>query len=286
MNSKPLCLITGASRGLGEYLAKTFWMNGYSLCMVSSNHDNLRSCLKRLPHIQGQEAVVIRCDLSQMDQADNLVNTVKSRFDKIDVLINNAAILGPVGKLLDNDVNLWHKTIQVNLLSPIALCRSYIDLMKDRGGGVIINLSGGGAAKVRPNFSAYSTAKTGLVRFSEIIACEYRDLNIRVNCIAPGVMNTEMLHEIADAGVNQAGYDEYTSCMNEIQKSDDTMSRVGDLALFLASSKGSVISGKLISAVWDNWTSWADHHVEMVESDVYTLRRITGRDRGFEWGDL
>lgn len=174
--------------------------------------------------------------------------------------------------------------MQVNLFAPVVLCQGLIPLMKRPEGASIINLSGGGATGPRANFSAYATAKAGLVRFSETIAEELKDQGIRVNCIAPGAMKTAMLQEVLEKG-DAAGSREASLASEVFTKGGASMDRVADLVLFLASDASRGISGKLISAVWDNWEQWPQHSDEISQSDVYTLRRVAGRDRGFEWGD-
>jgi 3-oxoacyl-[acyl-carrier protein] reductase len=203
----------------------------------------------------------------------------------LDVLINNAAIHGPIGPFLENDFFLWQQAIQVNFLAPVALCHALIPFMKEAGGGSIINLSGGGSTGPRSNFSAYGSAKTALVRFSETLAEETKPFGIRVNCIAPGPMKTEMLSEVLERGANAAGEREFAIARKVFAEGGASLDRAADLALFLASDKGVGITGKLISAVWDNWEHWPDHLDELSSSDAYTLRRIAGRDRGFTWGD-
>ncbi|NBO27607.1 MAG: SDR family oxidoreductase, partial [Actinobacteria bacterium] len=126
--------------------------------------------------------------------------------------------------------------------------------------------------------------KAGLVRFSETIAEELKTEDIRVNCIAPGAMKTAMLQEVLAKGA-VAGKREASLASEVFAKGGASMDRVADLALFLASDVSKRISGKLISAVWDNWEEWPKHLDILSQSDAYTLRRITGRDRGFVWGD-
>jgi 3-oxoacyl-[acyl-carrier protein] reductase len=157
--------------------------------------------------------------------------------------------------------------------------------MIEQGGGSIINLSGGGATGPRANFSAYATAKTGLVRFSETLAEELRPYNVRVNCIAPGAMNTAMLNEVVDRGADAAGQKEYAQAVKVKQSGGASMQRVAQLCLFLVSDAARGISGKLISAVWDPITSLPEHLDELSGSDIYTLRRIVPKDRGKTWGN-
>jgi NAD(P)-dependent dehydrogenase (short-subunit alcohol dehydrogenase family) len=149
--------------------------------------------------------------------------------------------------------------------------------------GKIINLSGGGATGPRPNFSAYGTAKTALVRFSEILAYEVGDKNIQVNCIAPGAMNTMMLEAIRQAGPTKAGEAEYANAQSA-ENNAGLPEQAAELCCFLASSASNGITGKLISAIWDPWEKLSEHLADLKDSDIYTLRRIVPKDRGRAWG--
>lgn len=281
---KKLALITGASRGLGARLVRRFWLDGYSLVVVARHPVDLQSVLDDLPSRSAQIVRPFICDLGDPSKVTTLLDSIQGSLSHLDVLVNNAAIQGPIGPLCDNALSYWQQTLQVNLLAPVALCQGLIPLMKRPNGASIINLSGGGATGPRENFSAYATAKAGLVRFSETIAKELKFDGIRVNCIAPGAMKTGMLQEVIEKR-HAAGKREEALASKVFAKGGASMDRVADLALFLASDASKGIYGKLISAVWDNWQEWPKHLDELSQSDVYTLRRITGRDRGFHWGD-
>jgi 3-oxoacyl-[acyl-carrier protein] reductase len=155
--------------------------------------------------------------------------------------------------------------------------------MRKTGGGSIVNLAGGGATGPRPNFSAYATAKCALVRFSETIAVEVASLGIRVNCVSPGVLKTEMLEEILRAGPERVGV-EYERVREAIADGGASNARMAaDLIVHLISKESMGITGKLISAVWDPWQSLHKHIEDMRNSDVYTLRRIVPEERGKVW---
>lgn len=283
--STKIALITGASRGLGECFVRRFWNAGFTLCLVGRNKDSLKRISASLPHQNNQRIFLFDCDFSDIASVQSLPDSIKDQIQHMDVLINNAAIQGPIGPLWDNDVNEWKNTLQVNLFSPIILCRAFVPWMKETGGGSIINISGGGATSPRPNFSAYATAKSGLIRFSETLAVETKALGIRVNCIAPGAMQTEMLHEIVKKGEILAGKHEFDNAKNLIERGGSSMDKVANLALFLSSSMSNGITGKLISAVWDPWESLPEHLEDLDRTDIYTLRRIVPRDRGKNWGN-
>jgi 3-oxoacyl-[acyl-carrier protein] reductase len=280
-----LALITGAPRGLGEFLVHRFWDAGFNLCLVARSEEGLEIISRALPVKKGQQILCLVCDLANPELVAALAAKVMGCLPRLDVLVNNAAIHGPMGPLWENDFSMWQQVIQVDLLAPVALCRAFVPWMKETGGGSIINLSGGGATGPRANFSAYATAKAGLVRFSETLAEETRPLGIRVNCIAPGAMKTAMLGEVLEKGAGLAGEREFAIASKVFAEGGASMDRVADLVLFLANDASKGITGKLISAVWDDWEHWPEHLDELSSSDVYTLRRITGRDRGFTWGD-
>lgn len=278
-------LITGGTRGLGETLVRRFWLDGYSLCLVARHAADIDDLIKRLPVRDKQQTVALPCDMGSPFQVADLIKRVKKACPHLRVLVNNAAVQGPLGPFWELDFSAWQKTLQIDLLAPVALCQGLVPLLRnDDTGGSIINLAGGGAAGPRANLSAYATAKAGLVRFSETIAEELRATGIRVNCIAPGAMKTQMLAELLAEG-NAAGEREHAAASKVFEEGGASMDRVADLALFLASDASKGITGKLISAVWDDWEYWPEHLAELSSSDAYTLRRIAGRDRGFAWGD-
>ena len=278
-------LITGASRGLGQFLARRVWEVGYSLCLVARRENDLRRVIDLLPAKSEQQSICLTADLAIAESVIDLISQVKKQLPYLHVLVNNAAIHGPIGALWENDLSEWQTAMHVNLFAVVRLCHALVPWMQETGGGSIINLSGGGATGPRANFSAYGTAKAALVRFSETLAEEVRPLGIRVNCIAPGAMQTELLAEVLQKGPQAAGEREFAIAKKVFEAGGASLEQVADLALFLASDASAGITGKLISAVWDNWEHFPEHLNELSASDVYTLRRITGRDRGLTWGD-
>jgi 3-oxoacyl-[acyl-carrier protein] reductase len=279
-------VITGASRGLGAYLANSFWSVGWNIALVARDHAALSQVCKGLPPRPDQSAFIFQCDLAQPSEVTKLVKKITIQLPRLDTLINNAAIHGPIGPLVDNNLTFWNEAFQVNLMAPVALCHGLVDFITNSGGGSIVNLSGGGATGPRPNFTAYASAKAALVRFSETLAQEVQVQNIRVNCIAPGAMKTALLEEVVFSGEAIAGMPEFEIAKKVFSQGGVPMDKVADLALFLASDASFGITGKLVSAVWDNWQEWPKHIEQLQVSDTYTLRRISGRDRNMEWGDV
>ena len=279
-----VALITGGSRGLGAHLVRRFWSKGYSLLVVARSKSDVEQLLASLPPRIEQSAVPLACDLADNAQLGSLIDFARASLSRLDVLINNAAIHGPIGPLAETDLLAWQQAVRVNLLAPVQLCHGLIPLMRRSGNASIINLSGGGAAGPRANFSSYATAKAALVRFSETLAEELKSDGICVNCIAPGAMKTDLLREVLTKG-DLAGTRELSAANEALNNGGVSMDRIADLALFLTGDASRGITGKLISAVWDDWEHWPMHLDVLATSDVYTLRRVTGRDRGLKWGD-
>lgn len=284
--TKSWAVITGASRGLGAHLAHCFWNEGWNVALVARDQAALLQLCKELSQRHDQSAIIFQCDLACAGEVTRLVKRIKGKLPRIDALINNAAIHGPIGPLVQNDLMRWNEAIQVNLMAPVALCHGLIDFIANAGGGSIINLSGGGATGPRTNFTAYASTKAALVRFSETLAQEVQAQNIRVNCIAPGAMKTALLEEVISSGIHVSGKREFDMANKIAIQGEASMNKVADLALFLASDASLGVTGKLVSAVWDNWQEWPKHLDQLDVSDAYTLRRIAGRERGMEWGDV
>jgi len=279
------CLITGASRGLGASLAAAFWEAGANLLLVARSETGLSGVAESLGQREGQHLAVLAADLSVPTAPERIAAAAQKQFSTLDVLVNNAALQGPIGPAWQNDWAAWQATLQVNLLAPAALCRFCVPWMLQRGHGKILNLSGGGAAAPRANFSAYGTAKAGLVRFSEILAQETREFGIDVNCLAPGAINTAMTADVIEAGPTAAGRQEYEQALKLRLAGAAVPDKAIALAVFLASRASDGLTGRLLSAVWDPWETLPEHLAELQQSDIYTLRRIVPKDRGLDWGE-
>ena len=278
-----IAIITGANGGLGREITFALWKKGFNLILLGRNKSQLTDLKKSLPARKDQSCKLLICDLSDEISLSKIIDNEISKLKKIDVLISNAAIHGPIDLFHKTSSKQWRDLFQVNFLSPVALTKAAVPLMKNDGGS-IINISGGGAAGPRPNFAAYASAKTSLVRFSEIAALELQKDNIRVNCVAPGMMPTKLLYE-SISNLDKSKSKELDSAKNVLSDESFSYSEVINLILFLTSDVSKKITGKLISSTWDNWEKWNENIIQIDQNNLYTLRRVTAKDKGFDWGD-
>lgn len=280
-------VITGASQGLGVEIARAYAKAGAHLMLFARDAQALETLAAELQSIAktGQKILWMKGDVTQDGAPAELVQNTLNQLGSLHILVNNAGIWGPKGEVEEVDWSEWVYTVQINLLACVQMCRQVLPGMKQQSYGKIIQLSGGGATKPMPRTSAYAASKAAVVRFAETLAEEVRGQGIDVNAIAPGAMNTRMLDEMLAAGPEKIGEAAYAGVQKQKQSGGDSPVNAAELALFLASSASDGITGKLISAVWDHWRDFPAHLDELNRSDVYTLRRIAGRDRGMNWGD-
>lgn len=280
-------IITGANQGFGLEVARKFVLAGADVMLCARNAALLKEVRAVLDKLitPGQKVLTKAMDVSIEADVALLVRETLEKLGSCQILVNNAGIYGPKGVIEKVDWNEWIKALEINVYGSIMMCRAILPHLKQQGYGKIIQLSGGGATNPLPRISAYAASKAAIVRFAETLAVEVRGTGIDVNSIAPGALNTRMLDEILEAGPEKVGKAFYERSLKQKELGGTPLDRGADLALFLASNASDGITGKIISAVWDNWEHWPEHLDELSSSDVYTLRRIVGKDRGFMWGD-
>lgn len=282
-------IVTGASQGLGCEIARYLLGAGADIAICArSTNDIDRAAAELRAAYPDRKIVAGTCDIARTEDLDRLFNAAASAFATIDILVNNAGVHGPIGPIDTIDWPAWQQAIAVNLNGTAYACRLAVQHFKAKETGrhhKIINLSGGGATAPQPGLAAYGASKAGLVRFTETLAEEVKAFGIDVNAIAPGALKTRLLDELLAAGPQNIG-EQYHSRVSRLKEDGASpMVHAAELAVFLASAASDGITGKLISAVWDNWLAWPAHIDELQRGDIYTLRRIIGRDRGAGWGD-
>ena len=264
------CLVTGGGRGIGRAIALALAREGARLALMARTESELDKTAALLSSMGG-EALKLRVDVGRREEVDEAIEEILAGWGGVDVLVNNAGIQGPIGRVEEVDPEDWMQALQVNLGGCFYCTRKVLPAMIAQGYGKIINLSGGGAVGPRPFFSAYSASKAGVVRFSENLAGEVAEYGIDVNAIAPGAVNTRMLDERLEAGA-VVGEGEMDSDQQLLRDGGTDPECPAALVVYLSSPRSDGLTGRLLAAVWDRWE---DFDIEAImASESFTVRRL------------
>ena len=271
--SNKIAIITGSGRGIGRAIAIAFAKEGAKVSLVARTISELEET-SQLIEEYGSTSLVIPTDVTQPSSVASMVQETVSQYGRVDILVNNAGVPGPIGALQNNKIDDWIKTIQVNVIGPYLCCKSVVPLMTNQGGGKIINLAGAGANNAWANLSAYCTSKAGVVRMTEVLALELEDKNIQVNALGPGSIHTRMWEELRN-GAEAANATKIQEIGDRVLSGGGaSLENPAELAVFLASDDSGKLSGRLISAVTDDFNNIASKIPEIMESEAFTLRRL------------
>lgn len=273
MLSKKNVVITGGARGIGLSIAQELTLQGAKVVICSRTKSELQQTLKILNE-HTEVAFGIICDISQLKDCKRLIRYALKKLRKIDILINNAGIYGPIGPIDRIDLSQWHKTIEINLMGMVYCSSLVIPSMIKQGGGKIINLCGAGVGgnKTMPNFTAYFTSKFAVCGFSEVLSDEVKEKNIQVNSISPGAVNTYLNEYLIKQGPKKAGREIYDQALKR-KKEGGTPAQLGvKLVSYLCSNESDHISGRLLSAKWNSPEELKK--VKKITKNLYKLRRV------------
>jgi len=277
-------IITGGTVGFGKALAEKFLSEGANISICSRNEQQLfdtqSELLSKFPN---QIILVKKCDVSIEKDVKEFIAYSLDTFKTIHVLILNAGVYGPMGPIETVSLDEWRKSIDINLFGVLLPCRELIPHFKQNKYGKIIVLSGGGATNPMPNLSSYATAKAAVVRLVETLSKELLSYNVDINAIAPGAMSTRMMQQVIDAGPEIVGDEFFKKNQNWKQNGATSMELGTNLAVYLSTADSNGVTGKLISAQWDDWKNFGNHLNDLQNSDIYTIRRIVPEDRNKKW---
>jgi NAD(P)-dependent dehydrogenase (short-subunit alcohol dehydrogenase family) len=268
-----VALITGAGRGIGRAIALAYAKEGAKLALAARTRRDLEQTAQEAQAL-GASTCIVPVDISDPTQVEDMVRHTVEQFATIDILDNNAGIAGPVGPLQENDMTAWIQTIQVNLIGTYLCCRAVLPIMHQQSRGKIINLSGAGATNAWRNLSAYGVSKVAVVRLTETLALELEGANIQVNALGPGSIHTQMWEELRDSAHTAGDTQLYALGQRVTSGGGASLERAAALAVFLASDASGTLSGRLISAVTDDFPNLPMQIQRIMASDALTLRRV------------
>ncbi len=238
-----VALITGGSRGIGEATALAFARAGADVAVTSRKLPDLERVAGDVEKV-GRRSLALAAHIGRMDQLQPLVDEVVSKLGRLDILVNNAGtnFFSPA---IDMDERAWDSVVNLDLKGLFFLSQAAARVMRDQGGGRIINIASVSGLRVQVPTGHYSIAKAGVIMATKVMAVEWAQYNIRANCIAPGAIETRLydsIFSVLPEGEREAGKERAAQRI--------PMRRIGepreiaDAALFLASDASSYMTGQ------------------------------------------
>jgi NAD(P)-dependent dehydrogenase (short-subunit alcohol dehydrogenase family) len=201
-----VAIITGGGRGIGKAAAEQLAALGATVVVTARSQEQVEKVAADLRG-KGASALGVSGDVAHAAHVRQIVEETQAQFGRIDIIVNNAAVVGPVKDVVDTDAADWAYSIQVNLLGPFYLVRQVLPFMIEQHYGRIVNVSSGAAINPIVGASAYSTSKAGLDMFTRAVAQELVNSGVTINSFHPGMVDTEMQVDLRSVDTSAATFD-------------------------------------------------------------------------------
>ncbi len=196
-----VALVTGASRGIGEAAARALAAAGAAVVLAARTEDAIAGIAGEIRE-GGGRAEAVACDVADRASVEAAVGRARAAFGALHILVNNAGIIDPIGRLAETDPAAWGRLIDVNVKGVYHGAHAAIPAMLEAGGGVVINISSGAATSTLEGWSAYCTSKAAVLMLTRMIHKEYAEQGIRSVGLSPGTVATDMQRTIRASGIN------------------------------------------------------------------------------------
>ncbi len=233
-----VAVVTGAARGIGLASAQWFLDHGYRVVRLDNDGPTLKASARAFPN----PALVLDlvCDVSQPDQVEAAVATIARQFGRVDTLINNAgvAVFKPIGQ---TTLQEWRHVMSTNLDGVFLCTQAFVPVMRQSGGGAVVNIASISGLRASTLRVAYGTSKAAVVHLTKQQAVEYGQEGIRVNAIAPGPVETEMARQVHSPAIRKDYHDAIP--LNRYGALEEIAACIG----FLCSPAASYVNGQLLA---------------------------------------
>jgi NAD(P)-dependent dehydrogenase (short-subunit alcohol dehydrogenase family) len=238
-----VALVTGGGRGIGAAIAKRFLDDGAKVLVSDIRADLLEDIAGRL---KSENLATCTGDVTVFDNAKRMVHETVKFGGKVDILVNNAGIDNP-GNVLNIDINLWKKILDVNLTGPFLCIRAALPEMIRQGGGSIISIASLAGVRCMRGMPAYCASKGGLIQLALQVALEYGPQKIRSNVVAPGATKTEMLAKSVGAESGTGAKDMFEIMTESVpMRRAATVNEIAGVCSFLAGDDSSFMTGAVL----------------------------------------
>lgn len=235
-----VALVTGAGRGIGRGIALRFASEGAKVGVLDIETDAVAETVQRIKDSDG-DALSLVCDLREPKQVTGSVKQLQDAFGTINVIVNNAAVM-PSGRLHETSLDDWNTIFDVNVRGAYLVNRAVIPQMLDAGQGSIIHMASITGTRGLPGIAAYSATKGALMAMTRAMSTDYAKLGIRVNSLAPGTIDSPMLHNFLNEQSNPDKLRHDFDQMHPIGRVG-TIDEVASVCVFLASDQSSFVTG-------------------------------------------
>jgi len=233
-----VALVTGAARGIGLATAKRFLADGWRVALLDIERELLGRAVADLA--KPDATLALPCDVSDANAVAGAMDALTKRFGRLDALVNNAgvAVFAPLLETSDAD---WSRILSVNLTGPFLCTKAAASLMREHGGGAVVNITSISAVRASTLRSAYGTSKAGLAHLTKQLAVELASLGIRVNGVAPGPVDTAMAKAVHTADIRADYHDAIP--LNRYGLEEE----LAEAIFFLCSDRASYITGQILA---------------------------------------
>jgi NAD(P)-dependent dehydrogenase (short-subunit alcohol dehydrogenase family) len=238
LSLQKVALVTGAARGIGLATAKRFLAEGWRVALLDIEGELLHGAVAALDN--PDNTLALPCDVSDADAVAEAMAKMIGRFGRLDALVNNAgvAVFAPLLETSDAD---WNRVLAVNLTGPFICTKAAAPLMREHGGGAIVNITSISAVRASTLRSAYGTSKAGLAHLTKQLAVELASLGIRVNAVAPGPVETAMAKAVHTPEIRADYHDAIP--LNRYGLEEE----LAEAIFFLCSERASYITGQVLA---------------------------------------
>lgn len=270
-------VVTGGSRGIGYETARYMASQGWDIALCSRGHDEALQAAKQIESDFGVRAIGAMADVADASQMNQFALDVDLVFDQVKVLICNAAIIGPIGELVDVQIETLMETFNVNVCGFVNSYKAFWRSLQRNRGFRIVSLAGGGLGGPGQMARApgYVPSKSALVTMSETVSDEVVEAGGTINVVAPGNIPTSFMKSAIEAGQSVAGEMLYSQALaREGLEIGDSLTRFFRLLDFIVSEKSNHLSGRFLSARWDDPQSLLTMNQQQLSANIFKLRRI------------